>query len=693
MLNNVLAQSRRPNIILILADDLGWNDVSFHGSNQIPTPNIDALAYNGIMLNSHYVPALCTPSRASLLTGKYPTSMGMQHLVILSAEPWGLPLEETLMPQHFKRQGYATHAIGKWHLGFYKKEYTPTYRGFDTHFGYWNGFQDYYAHTMHAGPLKGYDMRRGLDVDYSSEGLYSTDVFTQEAVNLIHNHNQTQGPMFLYVSHLAPHTGNPENPFQAPEEEILKHQHIADPERRVYAAMVTKLDESVGKIVEALKAADMLDNSIILFMADNGAPTYGIHSNRGSNWPLRGMKESPWEGGVRGAAALWSPLLQHTKRVSNQMMHMSDWLPTLYSAAGFNVSDLGHIDGMDMWSTLVHNTESPRTEIFHNYDEREIYSALVMGSWKFVEGSAQFGDYDEWYGETGRDENLRYDIDKVLDSDVNRALRSYLSEKNTTEAGDWNPITINTIYSMRESSLVTCEYPVFSPYGLITGNHTKAAGQVEDEAVVTSAIKLIQGASEAKEKILWELERIYRKYPFGDDTGENFKFTKEEEKRIGDLIESGNLRKSFKCDPIGAICLFNVLADPCERINLAEIFPKIKEIMEERLIELKKSVVKPLNQGNDPLSDPDLHNGTWANWGDTERDKISELLASLKDLLSERLLSFPLDTAVLSPGSSAGVEISKWCLWCLGVAAVILLMSAIRRMNPFGRDLKKKKTS
>lgn len=95
--------------------------------------------------------------------------------------------------------------------------------------------------------------------------------------------------MFLYVSHLAPHTGNPENPFQAPEEEILKHQHIADPERRVYAAMVTKLDESVGKIVEALKAADMLDNSIILFMADNGAPTHGIHSNRGSNWPLRGV--------------------------------------------------------------------------------------------------------------------------------------------------------------------------------------------------------------------------------------------------------------------------------------------------------------------------------------------------------------------------------------------------------------------
>ncbi|PSN49058.1 hypothetical protein C0J52_10594 [Blattella germanica] len=205
----------------------GWNDVSFHGSAQIPTPNIDALAYNGIILNSHYVPALCTPSRSSLMTGKYPTHTGMQHLVILAPEPWGLPLKERLMPQHLKEAGYATHAVGKWHLGFHRKEYTPTYRGFDTHYGY--------------------DMRRNMSIDWDARGKYSTDLFTDEAVNIINTHNSEKGPLFLYLAHLAPHTGNPEEPFQAPDEEIAKFAHIEDPERRMYAGMdVRKLGNIDG---------------------------------------------------------------------------------------------------------------------------------------------------------------------------------------------------------------------------------------------------------------------------------------------------------------------------------------------------------------------------------------------------------------------------------------------------------------
>nr|CAD7393265.1 unnamed protein product [Timema cristinae] len=232
---------KKPNIIIILADDLGWNDVSFHGSNQIPTPNIDALAYNGIILNSHYVPALCTPSRSALMTGKYPTHTGMQHLVILAPEPWGLPLSEKLMPEFLKEAGYSTHAVGKWHLGFFRKEYTPTYRGFDTHYGYWNGYQDYYDHSMLATlvPYKGYDMRRDLDLDYSNQGHYSTDLFTEEAVRLIQTHDSRR-PMFLYLSHLAPHAGNDDDPFQAPDEEVAKFPHIDDPERRVYAGRCTK---------------------------------------------------------------------------------------------------------------------------------------------------------------------------------------------------------------------------------------------------------------------------------------------------------------------------------------------------------------------------------------------------------------------------------------------------------------------
>ncbi|KAL2724742.1 arylsulfatase B-like isoform X2 [Vespula maculifrons] len=229
---------QKPNIIVIIADDMGWNDVSFHGSNQIPTPNIDALAYNGVILNSHYVSPLCTPSRATLLTGKYPTRLGLQHSVLLHAEPRGLPLNETLLPQYLKKAGYVTHAVGKWHLGYYKKVYTPTYRGFDTFFGYYNGLQDYYTHNSadlsEPNALEGFDMRRNLSIAWDTLNKYSTDLFTEESVRLINSHD-TKDPMFLYLAHLAPHSGNSNDLLQAPDEEIAKFGYINDPERRIYA--------------------------------------------------------------------------------------------------------------------------------------------------------------------------------------------------------------------------------------------------------------------------------------------------------------------------------------------------------------------------------------------------------------------------------------------------------------------------
>lgn len=229
----------------------------------------------GIQLNGMYVHPLCTPSRSALMTGKYASSLGMQN-VIGSNQPYGLNLNEKTMPEYMRDAGYKTHLIGKWHLGFFERRYTPTYRGFDSYFGYYNGVLDYYNHssTQFGTKLNGYDMRDNLDISYVTKGQYATDLFTHKAIEKIENHD-TSDPMFMLMTHLAPHAGNGYDPYQAPDDVINRFNYIADKDRRTYAAMVAKLDESVGLVVQALERNDMLENSIILFMSDNGAPTVG----------------------------------------------------------------------------------------------------------------------------------------------------------------------------------------------------------------------------------------------------------------------------------------------------------------------------------------------------------------------------------------------------------------------------------
>ncbi|KAJ9596973.1 hypothetical protein L9F63_012003 [Diploptera punctata] len=579
-LSTDVSSQSKPNIIVILADDLGWNDVSFHGSAQIPTPNIDALAYNGIILNSHYVPALCTPSRSSLMTGKYPTHTGMQHLVILAPEPWGLPLSERLMPQFLKSAGYSTHAVGKWHLGFHRKEYTPTYRGFDSHFGYWNGYQDYYDHTMRATfvPYKGYDMRRNMSIDWEARGKYSTDLFTEEAVHIIETHDSEKGPLFLYLAHLAPHTANPEEPFQAPDEEIAKFAHIEDPERRMYAAMVSKVDQSIGEVMSALRTKGLLHNSIVLFMSDNGAPTVGIHSNRGSNYPLKG-DYGEGTSGVRGVAAVWSPLLKTNQRVSNQLMHISDWLPTFYSAAGLDVNELGKIDGFDMWKALSENTASPRSEVLHNIDPIEDYSSFRRGDWKYVMGTTQKGKTDEWYGETGRDVNVQpYDVEAVLNSKAGIAITGYITKMQVHE---------KKLIRMYENSSSNKEYEKRRILKLLS------------ETTVTS---------------LRHQAEVHCNLDTTSSTTNNT-----------------NMSLETACKPLEAPCLFNIRDDPCETTNLASSRPLVLHSLEESLERFRKTMVNPLNVPGDPMANPLYWNGTWVNWMDDSN--------SIDDM--KHILSFP----------------------------------------------------
>ncbi|XP_077994636.1 arylsulfatase B-like [Glandiceps talaboti] len=396
LLGNAIA--KQPHIILIVADDLGWNDVSFHGSNLIPTPNIDNLAYSGIVLHNYYVQPICTPTRGALMTGRHPIHLGLQHGVIVASHPYGLPLNETIMAQYLKTLGYSTHIVGKWHLGYFAWEYTPLYRGFDSHYGYYNGEEDYYIHAAEGnGNYIGLDFRDDKNLMRSAFGEYSTELFTARAEKIIQSHNPDK-PLFLYLPYQAVHSANRKVPLQAPYKYTSRFPYIQDEKRRTFAGMVSALDDGIGNVTQALHDTGLYNNSVIIFTTDNGGPAAGFDRNYASNWPLRGIKHTLWEGGVRGAGFVHSPLLEKPERISRDLIHVCDWLPTLYHLAGGKASDLPtNLDGFNVWDTLSSGKKSPRVEILHNIDPFEGSAALRSGDFKLIMGEELNGKWDGWY--------------------------------------------------------------------------------------------------------------------------------------------------------------------------------------------------------------------------------------------------------------------------------------------------------
>ncbi|KAJ7334384.1 hypothetical protein OS493_014695 [Desmophyllum pertusum] len=248
---NGLENSKPPNILFLLADDFGWYDVGYHNP-KIQTPNIDKLAKDGVILDSYYVQPVCTPTRGALMTGRYPIHTGLQHDVIHPKDPYGLPLDFELLPQKLKEAGYASHLVGKWHLGFYKWPYVPTKRGFDTSFGFWDGSENHYTHSV-EGFL---DFRDGEEPARNWNDTYAMYAYMKRMEKIVKSHDPAQ-PLFLYMAFQNVH-----DPVQAPQKYIDKYSFIKNTLRRGYAGMVDILDEAVGNITKAFTSAGYATKTI-----------------------------------------------------------------------------------------------------------------------------------------------------------------------------------------------------------------------------------------------------------------------------------------------------------------------------------------------------------------------------------------------------------------------------------------------
>jgi arylsulfatase B len=379
----------KPNIIIILADDLGWGDVGFHESN-IKTPNIDKLAREGVILNHYYTAPVCSPTRAGLLTGRYPNRFGLRQTVIPPWSSFGVNRSEELLPVMLAEAGYQNRAIlGKWHLGHAKREFLPLQRGFTHFYGHYNGAIDYFSHKR-EGELDWHN-----DESTSYDTGYTTDLLTKEAVKCIENYSKTS-PFFLYIAYNAPH-----GPLQAKDDDLLLYGYDkslprfgrmegyddsdgygakgkGNNPRQTYSAMVTNLDRGIGQILDKLKEMGIDDNTLVLFHSDNGAaPNEG-----GTSGDLRGLKFQEWDGGVRAPAIVKWPAGFKGGRTLEQVMGYIDIAPTLREIIGIKGQPSKPYDGLSMLPVWKGDKKSIDRTLYLGY------GSVIVNDWKLVKANA-----------------------------------------------------------------------------------------------------------------------------------------------------------------------------------------------------------------------------------------------------------------------------------------------------------------
>lgn len=364
------APAAKPNIVYILADDMGYADAGFMGCKDLRTPNLDRLAHEGTILSSYYVQPVCSPTRSTLMTGRYPIRTGV-YSVIHPHEPWGLKPEERTLAQALREAGYETAITGKWHLGEFQPAYRPTQRGFDHQYGLWFGMTDYFTH------------RRGEDLDWHRDDQpcddqgYSTHLIAREACRLIRAKAPGK-PLFLYLPFNAVHT-----PLQVPDSYLAPFGSLSG-KRKTYAGMMAAMDEAVGQVVAALDETGLRANTLIVFSSDNGGPAPGTLTDNG---PLRAGKGTIYEGGMRVCACVnWPGHIPAGQTVAEPVQSV-DWYPTLVRLASGSLDQPLPLDGKDIWPVLTAGAKTPHDALLL-CGTTPARAAVRLGDWKLLVGAS-----------------------------------------------------------------------------------------------------------------------------------------------------------------------------------------------------------------------------------------------------------------------------------------------------------------
>ncbi|MBJ6368968.1 sulfatase-like hydrolase/transferase [Snuella sedimenti] len=431
----------KPNVIVILADDLGYKDVGFNGSEDIKTPNIDQLANNGTIFTNGYVSyAVCGPSRAGLITGRYQDRFGFGRNPLFAPKDslQGLPTSEETLADAVGKAGYQSMAIGKWHLGAHKSQ-RPLKRGFNEFFGFLTGGHKYFPEQWTKQDISevtsqgdAYNTKLLRNNDRVEENEYLTDALSREAVNFVERN--AENPFFLYLAYNAPHT-----PLQATEKYLSRYTDIKDKKRKTYAAMVSAVDDGVGSLLNKLRELDIENNTIVFFLSDNGGP----EQHGANNGKLREGKGSLHEGGIRVPFAVQWPGTIPARQLYNQPVISLDIFATAVALAG--VSPKHQIDGTNLIPYLQGLDKSrPHEHLFWRHYDAEAYT-IRQGDMKLVKNKK---------GEVGL-YNLANDISETTPIN-NDSLRHDLKTKHDI----WDSENMDPIFlGLRHNNIYNKQHP------------------------------------------------------------------------------------------------------------------------------------------------------------------------------------------------------------------------------------------